>query len=81
MGKSIVIITGASGGSSLVFYWLLNKSIVSAERVVIQALKDAKRGKDMSVCSWYVKYLHLLAKIFPQKIVMKMWLQGIKKYF
>jgi short-subunit dehydrogenase len=55
--------------------------IVSAERVVIQALKDAKRGKDMSVCSFYVKYLHLLAKIFPQKIVMKMWLQSIKEYF
>lgn len=53
---------------------------VKAERVVKQAIKDAKRGKDMSVCTLYIKYLHVLAKIFPQRITMNTWMRGIKKY-
>lgn len=54
--------------------------IVSAQRVAVKALKDAKKGKDMSVCKLSVKYKHLLAKIFPQKIVMNTWDSRIKKY-
>ena len=55
--------------------------IVTPDRVAIKALRDAKRGKDMSVCTLRVKYGHLLAKIFPQKMVMISWLYRIKKYF
>lgn len=54
--------------------------IVPADKVAIKALKDAKKGKDMSVCTLYVKWMHLLAKIFPQKIVMDTWMRKIKKY-
>lgn len=54
--------------------------IVTSERVAIKALRDAKRGKDMSVCSLYVKYQHMLAKLFPQKAVMNTWVRRINKY-
>lgn len=54
--------------------------IVSPDRVAVQALKDAKRGKDMSVCTFYVKWLHVLAKLFPQKVVIYRWVHQIKRY-
>ncbi|MFA9464676.1 MAG: SDR family NAD(P)-dependent oxidoreductase [Velocimicrobium sp.] len=54
--------------------------IVTVDRVAIKALRDSKRGKDMSVCTVYVKYLHILAKLFPQKMVMNTWTHKIKKY-
>lgn len=54
--------------------------IVPAERVVKQALRDSAKGKDMSVCSLFVKYEHLLSKIYPQKWMMKIWALGVKKY-
>lgn len=54
--------------------------LVSADRVAVQAIRDAKRGKDMSVCSLYVKYQHLFVKLVPQRWVMKIWMAGIGKY-
>lgn len=54
--------------------------IVTPEKVVKKALKDAKKGRDMSVCSLYVKCQHLNVKLLPQKLTMKIWLHGIKKY-
>lgn len=54
--------------------------IVTPEKVVKKALKDAKKGKDMSVCSLYVKCQHLNVKLMPQKLTMKFWLNSIKKY-
>ena len=45
-----------------------------------KALRDAKKGKDMSVCSLYMKMQHVLVKRLPQKFVMKIWLNGTKKY-
>ena len=54
--------------------------IVTADRVVKKAIKDAKKGKDMSVCSFYVKCQHLNVKIFSQKSVMRVWMRGLKKY-
>ncbi len=54
--------------------------MVTADRVVTQAIKDAKRGKDMSVCSLYVRCQHLNVKLMPQSLVMKIWLHGIKDY-
>ena len=54
--------------------------IVSPGRVAAKALKDAKKGKDMSVCSLYVKCQHLNVKLMPQKLTMKLWLNSIKKY-
>ena len=54
--------------------------IVAPEKVVKKALLDAKKGKDMSVCSFYVKCQHLNVKLLPQAWTMKIWLHGIKKY-
>lgn len=48
--------------------------MVQPERVVKQALRDAKRGKDISVCSFYVKFCHVVAKILPQRMMMRLWL-------
>lgn len=44
--------------------------------VAEQALRDAKKGRDMSVYSLYVKAQHLAAKLLPQKAVMKYWLHS-----
>jgi len=54
--------------------------LVTADRVVRQAIKDAKKGKDMSVCSLYVKCEHVNVKLLPQRWVMKIWMAGIGKY-
>lgn len=54
--------------------------IVAPEKVVKKALKDAKKGKDTSVCSLYVKCQHLNVKLMPQKLTMKIWLHSIRKY-
>lgn len=54
--------------------------LVTPDRVVAQAIKDAKKGKDMSVCSLYVKCQHVNVKLLPQRWVMKMWMAGIGRY-
>lgn len=54
--------------------------IVSPGRVAAKALSDSKKGKDMSVCTVYVKYMHLLSKVFPHSIVMKTWVKSISEY-
>lgn len=54
--------------------------MVTAKKVVEKAIKDTKRGKDMSICSFYVKCQHLIVKLLPHRIVMKMWMKGLKKY-
>lgn len=54
--------------------------LVTADKVAVQAMKDAKKGKDMSVCSLYVKCQHVNVKLMPQKWVMKIWMSGIGKY-
>lgn len=42
--------------------------------VARKALHDADMGRDISVYSLYVKFCHLLAKILPQKMMMKLWM-------
>ena len=54
--------------------------LATPDRVVKQSIKDAKKGKDMSVCSLYVKCQHVNVKILPQRLVMKIWMAGIGKY-
>lgn len=54
--------------------------MVTLDRVAKQAIKDAKKGKDMSVCSLYVKCQHVNVKLLPQRLVMKIWMAGIGKY-
>lgn len=54
--------------------------LVNPDIVARRAMKDTKKGRDMSVCTFYVKYMHFLSKLFPQKAVMKKWVRSIKKY-
>ena len=54
--------------------------LVSPNRVAVKALKDSAKGKDMSVCTFFVKYEHFLSKVLPHKWIMKMWMNGIKDY-
>lgn len=54
--------------------------MVTPDVVAVKALKDAKKGKDISVYGLYVKFTHVLSKLMPQRMMMKVWLgqQGIK---
>ncbi len=54
--------------------------MVTAEKVVRTALKDAEKKRDMSVCSLFVKCQHMNVKFMPQKLVMKIWTRAIRKY-
>lgn len=56
------------------------KGMVTPEKVAKTAIKDAKKGKDMSVCSLYVKCQHINVKFMPQKLTIKIWMRMIKKY-
>lgn len=64
-----------SGGRKVAY-----PGIVSASKVVRVALSDAKKGKDVSVCSGYNKFLRFYSKIMPHKVVMRQWVKGIRKY-
>lgn len=48
--------------------------------VAVKALADSKKGRDISVYGLYVKFTHLMSKLFPQRLMMKIWLgqQGIR---
>lgn len=48
--------------------------MVTPDVVVKKAIRDAYKGKDISVYGLYVKMCHLIAKILPQKAMMKIWL-------
>lgn len=54
--------------------------MISAERAVETAMRDAKRGRDMSVCTLHTKAEHVLAKLFPQRMAMQTWLHRIRRY-
>ena len=49
-------------------------NMVTPDVVAKKALTDAAHGKDMSVYSTYVKTCHAIAKLLPQKTMMKLWL-------
>ncbi|MDD7402450.1 MAG: SDR family NAD(P)-dependent oxidoreductase [Butyribacter sp.] len=48
--------------------------ITTPDNVAKKALKDAKKGKDISVYGIYTKMAHTVAKILPQRMMMKIWL-------
>lgn len=47
--------------------------IVMPEAVAKKAVKDAKKGKDISVYGLYVKVCHIFAKLLPQRLAMFVW--------
>lgn len=54
--------------------------MVSPQKVVRAALRDARRGKDVSVCSFLFRYLRLYSKLMPHRLVMRQWVRIIRKY-
>ena len=54
--------------------------MVSPEKVVRAALRDSRKGKDVSVCSPLFQYLRLYSKLMPHKLVMRQWVRQIKGY-
>lgn len=52
--------------------------LVSPDAVAKKALSDAQKGKDMSVCSLFIKSCHFASKVLPQKVLMKAWLAQLK---
>jgi len=54
--------------------------MVTPDVVAKTALKDAYKGKDISVYGLYVNFCRLMSKFLPEKLIMKIWLlqQGIK---
>ncbi len=49
------------------------------EQVVDRALRDMKRGKDVSICGKQIRAQVLLTKLLPHKLVMKIWCKQQKK--
>lgn len=54
--------------------------LADPDAVVKQTLKDADKGKDMSVYSGYVRRMQFFSKFFPHRMIMNLWLMSIKKY-
>ena len=50
------------------------------EKVALKAIKDAKKNKRYSVYSLYVKFMHLLSKLYSTRVLMNCWMFGIRKY-
>ncbi len=51
----------------------------TAEEVVRRAIRDMKRGKDVSVCGKQIRAQVRLTKLLPHRTVMKIWCKQQKK--
>lgn len=49
------------------------------EQVITRALRDMKKGKDVSVCGFSIRAQVLLTKLLPHRLVMKIWCKQQKK--
>lgn len=50
-------------------------NMVTPDVVAEKALRDSLRGRDISTYSLYVKFNRLIAKLLPQRLLMKIWLR------
>lgn len=62
-------IGNAAKDDTISFY---NK-LFTSEEVVVQALKDIAKGKDVSVCGTSIKAQAKAVKLLPHSLVMKIW--------
>lgn len=60
---------------TIVYYNFFNKP----DDVVRTALRNMKRGKDVSLCGFKIKQQRLLVKLLPHSLVMKVWCKQQKK--
>lgn len=49
------------------------------DQVISRALRDMKKGKDVSVCGFSIRAQVLLTKMLPHRLVMKIWCRQQKK--
>ncbi len=49
------------------------------EQVITRALRDMKRGKDVSICGFSVRAQVFFTKLLPHKLVMRIWCKQQKK--
>ena len=49
------------------------------EEVITRALRDMKKGKDVSICGFSVRAQVFLTKLLPHKLIMKIWCKQQKK--
>ena len=49
------------------------------QEVLARALRDMKKGKDVSVCGFSIRAQVLLVKLLPHKLVMKIWCKQQKQ--
>lgn len=54
--------------------------MISAANVVSTALKDYRKGKDISVPGGFSKWFRFYSKVTPTRIVMKQWVKITGKY-
>ncbi len=54
--------------------------LAQPDAVAAKAIRDAKRGKDISVYSAYVKMMQFFSKYYPHSWVMSIWIRSIRKY-
>lgn len=52
-----------------------------ADEVVDRALRDMKKGKDLSICGFPVRVQVFFTKLLPHRLVMKIWCKQQKKPF
>lgn len=51
----------------------------TSKQVVTRAIRDMKKGKDVSVVGFSIRAQVLLTKLLPHRLVMKIWLKQQKK--
>lgn len=51
----------------------------TAEQVVTRAMKDMKRGRDVSICGFRIRAQVFFTKLLPHRLVMKIWCKQQKK--
>ena len=52
-----------------------------ADEVVVRALRDMKKGKDLSICGFPVRAQVFFTKLLPHRLIMKIWCKQQKKPF
>lgn len=50
----------------------------TAQQVVSTAMRDRKKGKDVSICGFPIKAQVLAVKLLPHRLVMKIWMKQQK---
>ncbi|MBD5460810.1 MAG: SDR family NAD(P)-dependent oxidoreductase [Lachnospiraceae bacterium] len=54
--------------------------LAEPDDVAVKTIRDAKKGRDISVYSAYVKMMQFFSKFYPHKWIMRVWLRSVKKY-